>query len=166
MTDKDAVRDALEELYRSRYLRFLRVCMGILREEATAHDAVQEGFARALRGAKTYEGSGSLEAWTWRIVINAAQDAYKARADREISLQSMTEEVGPTESHLSLVDSSVQDWLRALPPRQRLVLFLRYYADLDYRSIATVLDIEVGTVSATLSAAHASLRMSVREVAG
>jgi DNA-directed RNA polymerase specialized sigma24 family protein len=36
-------------------------------------------------------------------------------------------------------------------------VFLRYYADLDYRSIAEALEIEVGTVSATLSAAHTAL---------
>jgi DNA-directed RNA polymerase specialized sigma24 family protein len=35
---------------------------------------------------------------------------------------------------------------------------LRYYADLDYRAIAAALDIEVGTVSATLSSAHRALR--------
>jgi DNA-directed RNA polymerase specialized sigma24 family protein len=43
-------------------------------------------------------------------------------------------------------------------------VFLRYYADLDYASIASALEIEVGTVSATLSAAHTSLRQMLREV--
>ena len=53
--------------------------------------------------------------------------------------------------------------LAALPERARMVVFLRYFADLDYRSIATALDIEVGTVSATLHAAHAALRRSLTE---
>jgi RNA polymerase sigma factor (sigma-70 family) len=52
----------------------------------------------------------------------------------------------------------------ALPERQRLAVFLRYYADLDYRAIAQVLGIEVGTVSATLSSAHRALRRSLEEV--
>ena len=46
----------------------------------------------------------------------------------------------------------------ALPPRQREVVFLRYYADLEYRTIAEVLEIEQGTVAATLSKAHQALR--------
>ena len=54
--------------------------------------------------------------------------------------------------------------MAALPERQRLVLFLRYYADLDYRRIAQILRVEVGTVSATLHAAHASLRRALNEV--
>ena len=45
-----------------------------------------------------------------------------------------------------------------LPERQRLVLFLRYYADLDYRQIADALGIRRGTVGATLNQAHAALR--------
>jgi DNA-directed RNA polymerase specialized sigma24 family protein len=37
-------------------------------------------------------------------------------------------------------------------------------ADLDYRAIADVLEVEVGTVSATLSAAHRTLRKEIQEV--
>ena len=58
----------------------------------------------------------------------------------------------------------VRTWIAALPERQRLIVYLRYYADLDYRQIATVLDIAVGTVSATLSAAHQTLRTTIEEV--
>ena len=54
--------------------------------------------------------------------------------------------------------------LVALPERERLVVFLRYFADLDYREIAAALEVEVGTVGATLSAAHAALRIALEEV--
>jgi RNA polymerase sigma factor (sigma-70 family) len=62
-------------------------------------------------------------------------------------------------------DATVRAWVAALPERQRIAIFLRYFADLDYRSIATALEVEVGTVSATLGAAHATLRRSFQEVA-
>jgi len=45
-----------------------------------------------------------------------------------------------------------------LPERQRLALFLRYYADLDYRTIASILAVRPGTVASSLAAAHATLR--------
>jgi RNA polymerase sigma factor (sigma-70 family) len=51
----------------------------------------------------------------------------------------------------------------ALPERQRLALFLRYYADLDYAAIAATLDVKEGTIGATLHAAHAALRESLKE---
>src|SRR5881409_1555702 len=49
--------------------------------------------------------------------------------------------------------NQLRSTLRLLPERQRLALFLRYYADLDYATIATVLRISEGTVAATLHAA-------------
>jgi DNA-directed RNA polymerase specialized sigma24 family protein len=45
-----------------------------------------------------------------------------------------------------------------------LAVFLRYHADLDYRSIAVVLGVEVGTVSATLASAHAAIRKGLSGV--
>ena len=51
----------------------------------------------------------------------------------------------------------------ALPERQRLALFLRYYADLDYAGIAEALGISRGTVSATLHAAHTTLQTQLSE---
>src|SRR5262249_60466493 len=51
-----------------------------------------------------------------------------------------------------------------LPERQRLVLYLRYYADLDYRAIADALGIAPGTVGAALHAARATLQRHLEEV--
>jgi RNA polymerase sigma factor (sigma-70 family) len=60
--------------------------------------------------------------------------------------------------------AEIRAWVAALPERQRLTVFLRYYADLDYAAIAQALGVEVGTVSATLSQAHSALRRSSKEV--
>jgi RNA polymerase sigma-70 factor (ECF subfamily) len=49
--------------------------------------------------------------------------------------------------------------VRSLPPRRRLAVFLRYFADLSYGEIAEVLEVAEGTVAATLSQAHAELRV-------
>ena len=58
-------------------------------------------------------------------------------------------------------------WLRGvvagLPERQRTVLFLRYYADLEYDAIAEALGVAPGTVAATLSQARSSLRRKLEE---
>ena len=45
------------------------------------------------------------------------------------------------------------------------MLFLRYYADLSYREIGEVLNLRTGTVSATLAAAHRTLRGRLEPVA-
>ena len=61
----------------------------------------------------------------------------------------------------ALAAGPLRDHVTELPERQRLVLFLRYYADLDYRATASVVGISVGTVGSTLNAAHAALRLAL-----
>jgi len=54
--------------------------------------------------------------------------------------------------------------LELLTERQREVVFLRYYADLDYAAIAAALAISSGTVGAILNSAHNTLRQALQEV--
>jgi RNA polymerase sigma factor (sigma-70 family) len=152
----------LEGIYRERYRQFLRVAIGILGDEPSSHDAVQEGFARALRRLESYSGAGSFEGWTWRVVTNEilTQSARRSQTGTEAEV-----EPDQAAAMMEIGAARIAPWVRRLPERQRIVLFLRYYADLDYRGIANALDVEVGTVSATLSAAHAALRRSLKEVA-
>ena len=63
-------------------------------------------------------------------------------------------------SHEGDADARVRAALSLLPERQRLVVFLRYYADLDYRTIGEALEIEIGTVGVTLHTAHSRLATS------
>ena len=58
----------------------------------------------------------------------------------------------------------VREAVRRLPPRQRDALFLRHYLGFGYVEIAQVLEVEVGTVSATLAAARAALVDELQEV--
>jgi RNA polymerase sigma-70 factor (ECF subfamily) len=144
----------IESLYRERFPQFVRVARAVTGDRESALEAVQEGFADALRHAGQWEGHGSLEGWVWRCVVNRAR---KAR-------QRPTPELPPVHNGRPDHDSELRARLAALPERQRLVVFLRYFADLEYREIAAALGIEVGTVSATLHAAHASLRATYEEV--
>ncbi len=56
--------------------------------------------------------------------------------------------------------------IRALAPRRRLIVFLRYFADLSYEQIAEACGVSEGTVAATLAQAHEALaeRIGRREV--
>jgi RNA polymerase sigma-70 factor, ECF subfamily len=144
--------DQLEALYRARLPEFRRVAAAIAGDRELGCDAVQEAFAKAVRNARNFRGSGPLEAWVWRIVVNAAHDA---RRRRPVLTQ-------PPESaangHAPLLP------LELLTERQREVVFLHYYADLDYAAIADALAIRPGTVGATLTAARQTLRGALQEV--
>ena len=149
----------LEELYRQRYPHFVRVAAAITGDAESGRDAVQTGFAQAVRKRQGFRGSGPLEAWVWRIVVN---EARRVRRTEPRDAAAATHE--PSSNGHASDDLGVRAWIAGLPERQRAAVFLRYYADLEYGAIAELLGIEVGTVSATLSAAHATLRKHAEEV--
>jgi RNA polymerase sigma factor (sigma-70 family) len=150
--------DELGAIYERRYRRFLRVAEAIVGDVELARDAVQDAFARLVRSRADYRGEGSLDGWVWRTVVNTA---LNARRDRPADVPLGPSAEPSTNGHMP--DAGVRALLASLPERQRLVLFLRYYADLDYRSIGETLDIETGTVGATLNQAHAAMRRLLEE---
>lgn len=156
---RDPLLNEIEELYRQRFDHFVRAAAAITHDRDIAVDAVQDAFVDVVRSRRQYRREGPLEAWVWRAVVNAAGKA-RGRAARGPVADAGERRNG----HEPVLASELASLIRSLPERQRLALFLRYYADLDYRSIADVLQIEVGTVSATLSAAHAALRRTIEEV--
>jgi RNA polymerase sigma-70 factor, ECF subfamily len=147
--------DELERLYRERYSVFLGLALGVSASREDARDAVQEGFAQAVRRRWTYRGRGTPEAWVWRIVLRTAID------DRRRSSRHGHEELEQEDLRLALPyperDPELAAALRALPPRRRLIVFLRYFADLDYEEIARICGITTGAVSAALSKGRAEL---------
>ena len=155
---RGASLDELEALYRSRFEIFVRVAASVSGDSERAHDAVQEAFATAVQKRSSFRGDGPLEAWVWRIVLNAARSDV-----RRITPAAGHDEIGSANGDPG-PDATLRAALALLPERQRTAVFLRYYADLDYAAIGEALGISTGSVSATLNAAHAALRNRLEEV--
>jgi RNA polymerase sigma-70 factor, ECF subfamily len=153
---------AIEAVYRTDLGRLRRVAQAILHDEVAAQDAVQEAFAAAVRARGTYRGESSPATWLWRIVVNRA---ISIERDRRWRSEDLDEDAGrhvgsdTPDKTAERVKSALAD----LPERQRTVVFLHYYANLDYREISEVLEIAVGSVGATLHAARSKLRKALNE---
>jgi RNA polymerase sigma-70 factor (ECF subfamily) len=160
MTARGTTVEALESLYRADLQRFVRAATAIVGDEGAGRDAVQDAFVQAVRRRTSFKFEAPLEAWVWRIVINEALALRRRASEFERVSESATT---PSTNHVPEQDTAVRASVAALPERQRLAVFLRYFADLDYQSIAVALEVEVGTVSATLATAHAALRRSYEE---
>lgn len=147
----------IEAIYSEHYSRFLRFAVANLGDVEQGRDAVHEAFVRAIRSLSDFRGQGRLESWLWRILVNVClvEKRHRLVAFEEVPLAAGGE---PAEW------PEVRAAITSLPERQRTVLFLRHYADLDYDQIGAVLSIARGTVAATLSAAHARLRDVLGEV--
>jgi DNA-directed RNA polymerase specialized sigma24 family protein len=146
---------AIEAAYVTGYPGYVRLAAAVSGHNDRAADMVQEAFARAVRARGSFHGDGPLEGWIARIVVNVARDEARrppAPAMARVNQPPADETPG------------LAPMVAALPERQRLVLFLRYYADLQYDAIAEAVGIEVSTVGPTLTAALRTLRGRMSEV--
>jgi len=144
----------LEAAYRARFRAFVRVATAVTGDESLGADAVHDAFVQAVRHRRSFRSEGPLEAWLWRMVVNAARKSLP-RPERT--------ETEPAPFAENGFGDPVRAAIAALPERQRMALFLRYYADLDYEAIGATLGVASGTVGATLNAAHSALRNSLKE---
>lgn len=157
--DNRTLADQIERIYRERYPAFCRLATAVTGDVETAHDAVQGGFARALARSGDFRGDGSLEGWLWRIVLRKALDLRRRDVPAPLPADAAEETPlwwRPELPHPEL-DPELDAALRALPTRQRRIVFLRYFADMTHGEIAEVSEVAPGTVSATLTQAKAAL---------
>jgi RNA polymerase sigma-70 factor, ECF subfamily len=159
---RGAELEEIEAVYRRRLAELRRVAAAITGSREAGFDAVQDAFAAAIRQRGSFRGEGSLDAWLWRIVVNTARDYTLARITLPLEDGAHGSGVGAAASES--VGVELHGLVSQLPERQRLTLFLRYYADLDYGTIAEALQISPGTVGATLNQAREGLRQLVNEV--
>jgi RNA polymerase sigma-70 factor (ECF subfamily) len=152
---RGASLEEIEAVYAENAPMLRRVAAGIVGDADAAQDVVQEAFARAIRKRASFARTGPVEAWLWRVVVNTSLnrrrgDASERAAGRRLQSHEPTAEPSDPSSMRSLV--------AALPDRQRAALFLHYYADLDYDTIARVLGIRSGTVGKLLHDARSAIR--------
>ena len=149
----------LEDLSRRRREAFQVMLVSVTGGIESARDVVHEAFARALQNQSGFRGEGSLEAWVWRIAFRVA---VGSQGSRELAVDEVPEAVFVDRRS----DPELAAAVLALPSQRRLVIFLRYFADLSYAEIGEALGIAEGTVAATLSKAHEQLcaELSAHEV--
>ena len=138
------------------------------RNDADAADVAQEACLRAFRYFDTYRG-GDAKSWLLRIVRRTCYSWLERNRPAEIvSLESWPEirqepeASGDTEtklqnrSDLRRLDSLIE----ALPPPLREVVVMRELLELDYRTIAEVANLPIGTVMSRLHRARSALRQA------
>lgn len=148
--------------YLRAYPAALRVAYGIVGEAEMANDVTQDAFARAYRERARYRGDGPPEAWLYRIVVNTALGTLRhQRVHRIVSLDPVRDE-REDDHAVSMTDhAALLEGLQRLDPRTRAAVVLRYYLDLDYIRIASVLGTSESNVGSILSRALDRLRLAM-----
>ncbi len=162
---------AYRELVGHYQAKVFRVIRSFHRTPEDAMEVVQDTFLKLFVARDTWERRTSFCAWLYRIAINASIDRYR-RSDKGLttSLEDMLE--GQVEASavyrrpedpLEQVSASerrkiLEDAIRRLPARQREVISLRYFGEMQLEEIAEVLRCPLGTVKSNLHKAVIALK--------
>jgi RNA polymerase sigma-70 factor (sigma-E family) len=135
----------------------LRTVLASVGDLDRARDLVDEAFARAWASWRTVRRHPAPQAWVVRTALNAGVSVWRRRR-REVPLSGDEPFPAGHGAGDGLVDRDIMAALRRLPERQRQVVALRLFLDLDTAGTAEVLGIAPGTVTAHLARAIAALR--------
>jgi RNA polymerase sigma factor (sigma-70 family) len=124
-----------------------------------ADDCFQETFLAALRAYPRLRPDSNLRAWVLTIAHRKALDHHRARARRAVPVDPLPE---PRAAGHDGFEADVWARVRALPPKQRAAVALRFAGDLSHRQIAAVLGC---TEEAARRSTHEGLR-KLREDVG
>jgi len=156
----DASPPPFEELVKMYSERIYKLVYSRIGDYHDTMDVVQEIFYRAYRGYSSFRGEAHPFTWLYRIALNTT-NRYLSKLGRrkEVSLERDFVHMDDPQERVELDEEKMKlrKMLTKLNDEHRTILFLRYYEGLDYKEIADILGIPMGTVRSRLSRARATL---------
>ncbi len=147
-----------------------RTAKRLTRNESDASDLVQETYMQAWKSFENYEIGTNCRAWLYKILFNKydhhrrkqmTQSKYFQDADELVFELSAAKPSVP--EHLT--DREVISALDKLPEHYRSVVLLADVHEFDYKEVAHILNIPIGTVMSRLNRARTQLKKSLSGVA-
>ena len=160
-------RDAFDELIRRYQSRLYQLTRILTRGDNEAEDLVQEMFVRAFRAIGRFRGDSTFRTWLHSIALNVIR-SHAAQRQRRIPVGGGGDEDG--ESAVARLPSAeelettivrrrmIDQALATLSEEARLVVTLRDIQGLEYREIALIAGVPLGTVESRLFRARRRLR--------
>lgn len=161
--ERGDVAGAVADLFRGYHLDLVRLALVMTGDLATAEDVVQDAFERLHRRWPGLRQQDSGLAYVRSSVLNGCRSVHRrARVARKHAARLAEPPAGGADTAAGERSDLVAALLR-LPRRQREVLALRYYADLDVAEIAVTLQIGPSAVRSTAARGIAALARALEE---
>lgn len=154
-------REAFEMIIRSHSRTLFAIAYGILQNREEAEDVVQDSLVNAWKTRWRVRDPEKFPAWLAAIARHRAHDVFRRRR----SVPFIHETIEPNESvtaDTAAIDQQLHLALAALPELHRAALSLRYFEEMDYRTIENTLGLTNGALRGILGRALASMRKQLR----
>jgi len=154
-------RDAFEMIIRTHSRTLFAIAYGILQNREEAEDAVQDALVKAWKSRWRVRDPEKFPVWLCMIIRHRARDVFRKRRTLPLS-DEMTEPIESEATDITALDRQLHFALAALPELHRSALTLRYFEEMDYRTIENTLRLSNGSLRGILGRALASMRKELR----
>jgi RNA polymerase sigma-70 factor, ECF subfamily len=151
-------RAALEQLLTRHADRIHALCRRVIPNPDDALDATQEAMIAVVRGIRRFDGRAAFTTWLYRVATNAALDELRRKQRRPVPAELPDRPArGPAVDTQVDARVDIDAALAELPDEFRVAVVLRDLCDLDYATIAQILDVPDGTVRSRIARGRALL---------
>ena len=173
--DGDAA--SFEELVRRYEPVIMNMAYRLLGNRSDAADVCQEVFVLLIRKLGSFRGEAKFSTWLYRVSLNACHD-YARRSRRHVSIsESPSDDLPEIEQRLAddafdapeasmeraEIRKAVHEGIARLPYKFKEVIYLHDLSGYNYKEVAEILDISLGTVKSRLNRARARLASEMKE---
>lgn len=159
-------RTAQEKLYKLFSGKMFAVCLRYFPDRMEAEDVLQEGFIKVFTHLEQYSGSGSLEGWIRRVIVNTALEKLRKKSFL-FSLNDHADAISESSSNSAFSTMEANELLKLvqeLPQGYRIVFNLYAIEGYSHAEIAEKLGISEGTSKSQLARARGTLQKQVKEL--
>jgi RNA polymerase sigma-70 factor, ECF subfamily len=147
-----------------------RTAKRLTMSQTEAEDLVQETFMQAWKSFDRYEVGTNCRAWLYKILFHKFEHHRRKKYTQAKYIQEADDLTFLSAAYQAPIPETVTDRevigaLNKLPEHYRAVVLLADVHEFDYKEVASILEIPIGTVMSRLSRARAQLRKSLAGVA-
>ena len=154
-------RDAFEMIIRTHSRTLFAIAYGILQNREEAEDVVQDSLVKAWKMRWRVRDPEKLPAWLSMIAGHRAHDVFRKRRPASFTHEAIETNQANRPDTMAM-DQQLQSALATLPELHRAALTLRYFEEMDYRTIENTLGLTNGALRGILGRALALLRKQLR----
>jgi len=154
-------QEAFEMIIRTHSRPLFAIAYGILQNREEAEDVVQDSLIRAWKMRWRVRDPEKFPAWLSMIARHRAHDVFRKRRSLPLTQETIDTGEGETPAMVAM-DQQLHSALATLPELHRAALTLRYFEEMDYRTIENTLGLTNGALRGILGRSLASLRKQLR----
>ena len=158
--------NAFEEIVKRHQSWAWRTAYRFLGDKDESADMVQDAFLRLLDASHRYKPKAKFRTYFYQIITRLCLDVTKKKKPRYMKELPETADQNPDASEVLIGNetaAAVRSALQSLPSNQRLAIIYRYYENMNYHEIASVLETTPKAVERLLARGRHRLRTILNE---